>query len=578
MQIRKRCGTLEPVKFEKISKRLKDASKNLEVDHVLIAQKVIEGLYDGISSPELDLLASEIAYSNSTKHFDYDKLATRLIISRLHKDTPSTFSECVNILHNATDSFGNNKSILATDFVKFVNKHAHVLDAAINYNRDFDYDYFGYKTLERSYLLKTFVKNPEGKLVSKIVERPQHMLLRVAVAIHLGSISDVLNTYELLSTKQFTHATPTLFNSGLVKNQLSSCFAAGTKVFTFNKGNVNIEDVEIGDLVLTHKNNIKPVVQLHKNELADRQMYALKAFGSPQVKVTDNHKFYSITSEQLNWGESPQWNSVDKLRVGDYISIGNLNNNYESYSDSYLIKYLPKNNHLVSNEPSFIKNINDQTFVRINEKNKINFEDKYVYTLGVKDDHSYLVEGLMAENCFLLTTKNDSIIGIYDTLKEIALISQSSGGIGVSVSNVRSNGSPIFGSGGISNGIIPMLKVFNETARYVDQCLVQDQKICTNHGLIKISNIEIGDKVKNFNGTYSEVTSKKDFECNDELISIKLNNEILTLTKNHPILVVRCCSSLSEHEIKTKLTHKLLKPEWVCAENILETDVILGLK
>ncbi len=294
MFVIKRDQRKEQVKFEKISKRIATASKGLKnVDPFMVAQKVIQGLYDGVTTKELDQLAFETAYAMSVKHPEYDTLATRLVISSLHKDTPSTFVEAIEKLHSAVDTHGNSKSLIAENVYKFVKKYGHVLDSKIDYNRDYLFDYFGYKTLERSYLLRIHDKNESGVIERKIIERPQHLWMRCAISIHLDDIDQALNTYEMLSLQHATHATPTLFNSGLIKNQLSSCY--------------------------------------------------------------------------------------------------------------------------------------------------------------------------------LIAMKDDSIEGIYDTLKECALISQSSGGIGVHIHNVRSKGSPIYGTGGVSNGIVPMLRNFNETARYVDQ-------------------------------------------------------------------------------------------------------------
>lgn len=286
MQITKRNGDLEPVKFEKISKRLSRQAKDLKnVDLAAIGQKIIAGLYDGVSSIELDALASETAYSYSTKHTEYNTLATRLAISSLHKQTSSSFSETMFALSNIKDENGNNKGLVDEKVLKFIKKNAHLLDSRIDYSRDFLFDYFGFKTLERSYLLK---------IDGKIVERPQHLWMRCAIGIHFADndIDKALNTYDMLSSLSATHATPTLYNSSRKNNQLSSCFLMGVE---------------------------------------------------------------------------------------------------------------------------------------------------------------------------------DSIDGIYDCLKKCALISQSAGGIAVHFSNVRSKGSYIYGSSGISSGIIPMLKVFCETARYVNQ-------------------------------------------------------------------------------------------------------------
>jgi len=273
--------------FDKITARIRKLNYGLNplVDPVRVAMRVIEGLYDGVTTSELDNLAAEIAATMTTTHPDYAKLAARISVSNLHKNTKKSFSETMEDLYNYINPRTEKKAPLLSDEVyKIIKKNADKLDSNIIYNRDFGYDFFGFKTLERSYLLK---------LNGKIVERPQHMLMRVSIGIHLDDIESALETYELMSKRYFTHATPTLFNSGTPKPQMSSCF--------------------------------------------------------------------------------------------------------------------------------------------------------------------------------LLTMKEDSIDGIYDTLKQTAKISQSAGGIGLSIHNVRATGSYIAGTNGTSNGIVPMLRVFNDTARYVDQ-------------------------------------------------------------------------------------------------------------
>ena len=287
MNVIKRDGRKEPVMFDKITSRVRKLCYGLNdlVDPVKVAMRVIEGLYDGVTTSELDNLAAEIAATMTVTHPDYAKLAARISVSNLHKNTKKTFSEVMTDLYEYVNPRTGKKAPLLSDEVyKVIMDHADELDSAIIYNRDFGYDYFGFKTLERSYLLK---------LNGNIAERPQHMLMRVSVGIHLDDLKAVKETYELMSKKFFTHATPTLFNSGTPKPQMSSCF--------------------------------------------------------------------------------------------------------------------------------------------------------------------------------LLTTKEDSIDGIYDTLKQTAKISQSAGGIGLSIHNIRATGSYIAGTNGTSNGIIPMLRVFNDTARYVDQ-------------------------------------------------------------------------------------------------------------
>jgi ribonucleoside-diphosphate reductase alpha chain len=287
MYVVKRNGTKEPVMFDKITDRVKKLCYGLNdlVDSVKVAMRVIEGLYDGVTTSELDNLAAETAASMTVAHPDYAQLAARIAISNLHKNTKKSFSETMSdMFHYVNPRTMKESPLLSEEVHEVIQKNAAFLDSHIIYNRDFNYDYFGFKTLERSYLLK---------INGKIVERPQHMLMRVAVGIHLNDLDAAIATYDLMSKKYFTHATPTLFNAGTPKPQMSSCF--------------------------------------------------------------------------------------------------------------------------------------------------------------------------------LLQMQDDSIDGIYDTLKQTAKISQSAGGIGLSIHNVRATGSYIRGTNGTSNGIVPMLRVFNDTARYVDQ-------------------------------------------------------------------------------------------------------------
>lgn len=386
MFVIKRDGSKEAVKFEKISKRIERQSKDLKnIDVISIAQKVIQGLYDGVTSTELDKLATETAYSMCVKHPEYDKLATRIAISALHKDTPSTFSGAMELLCNVKDTNNNPRSVISNDLIKFVRKNAAVLDSVIDYNRDYLFDYFGFKTLERSYLLKV-----DGK----IVERPQHMWMRVACGIHYDDIDAALNTYEMLSSMKATHATPTLFNSGLVKNQLSSCF--------------------------------------------------------------------------------------------------------------------------------------------------------------------------------LVAMKEDSIPGIYDTLKETALISQSAGGIGLHVHNIRAKGSPIYGTGGVSNGLIPMLKNFESCARYVDQCFASNTPIKTPDGNVKISDVSEGDYVMTTDGERL-VRAKHQFK--KATISITTSKGKIEVTPEHLFLAIRNGKNMPNLRELISLNH--IQPEWIEAGSLTKNDILL---
>jgi ribonucleoside-diphosphate reductase alpha chain len=287
MYVVKRDGRKEAVKFDKITARIIKMCYGLDplVSPEAVAMKVIEGIYDGVTTTVLDNLAAEVAAAKTIDHPDYALLASRIAVSNLHKETKKTFSEVIDDMYHYIDpKTGQNASLIAEDVYQVIKTNSDILDSSIIYDRDFRYDYFGFKTLTRSYLMK---------LNGEIVERPQQMLMRVAVGIHKSNVQEAIKTYNLMSEGWFTHATPTLFNSGTPKPQMSSCF--------------------------------------------------------------------------------------------------------------------------------------------------------------------------------LLTMKEDSIGGIYDTLKSCAQISQSAGGIGLAIHDIRATGSYIKGTNGTSNGIVPMLRVFNDTARYVDQ-------------------------------------------------------------------------------------------------------------
>ncbi|MBL0016056.1 MAG: ribonucleoside-diphosphate reductase subunit alpha [Bacteroidetes bacterium] len=288
MFVTKRNGKREAVKFDKITARIKKLVYGLDanyVDPVEVTKKVIDGVYDNVETTEIDNLAAETAASMTTKHPDYAILAARIAISNLHKETGKSFSETIEKLYNYVDpKTGEAAGLIGEETYNIVMENADLLDSTIIYDRDYNFDYFGFKTLERSYLLK---------MDGEVVERPQHMLMRVSVGIHGRDLEAAIETYHLMSEKWFVHATPTLFNAGTPKPQLSSCF--------------------------------------------------------------------------------------------------------------------------------------------------------------------------------LLTMQDDSIAGIFGTFKQCAEISQSAGGIGLSLHNIRATGSYIKGTNGTSNGIVPMLRVFNDTARYVDQ-------------------------------------------------------------------------------------------------------------
>jgi ribonucleoside-diphosphate reductase alpha chain len=288
MQVIKRSNKREPVSFDKVTARINKLCYGLNskfVDPIEISKKVVQGLYDGVRTTDLDNLAAETSATMAARHPDYAILAARIAVSNLHKNTEKSFSVTMERLYKYIDPKTNmSAGLIGEETIQVIREHADLLDSSIIYDRDYSFDYFGFKTLEKSYLLR---------MDGEVVERPQHMLMRAAVGIHGKDVEAAIETYTLMSEKWFIHATPTLFNAGTPKPQLSSCF--------------------------------------------------------------------------------------------------------------------------------------------------------------------------------LLSMTDDSIPGIFETLSRCAKISQSAGGIGISVHNVRAKGSYIKGTGGTSNGIIPMLKVFNDTARYVDQ-------------------------------------------------------------------------------------------------------------
>jgi ribonucleoside-diphosphate reductase alpha chain len=224
MKVKKRDGSLEEMRYDKITRRIQHFCDDLDIEYVdptLVTLKVTQGIYDGISTVELDTLAAETAASLVTTHPDYAKLAGRLAVSNLHKTTPKKFSQCIKELYNFVEpKTGKESSLIDDDVYKFVLRNKDVIDGAVTQERDFDFDYFGFKTLERSYLLK---------INGRIVERPQYMYMRVAVGICNGDLEMALRIYDDLSQHFYTHATPTLFNAGTRRPQMSSCFLIGNK-------------------------------------------------------------------------------------------------------------------------------------------------------------------------------------------------------------------------------------------------------------------------------------------------------------------------------------------------------------
>ena len=442
MRVLKRNGSFDDVSFDKVLRRLKNLSGSLvSVNVYELTQKVCGRIYDGVKTSELDELAAHLCSSLIIENPEYDVLASRIITSNHHKNTSPSYSEVTQQLFDA--------GLVSAQLYDVVMRNKEKLNNVIDYSRDYTYDYFGFKTLERSYLLK---------VNGRPVERVQHMLMRVAIGIHGTDLKDALNTYDLMSRKYFIHATPTLFNAGTPREQMSSCFVAGTLVYT-DKGAKPIEHVAIGDMVMTHMNRWKPVVQLHTNALGDRKLYDFMVYGTDKViTATGNHEFMSIRNNNGFIKGEPKWSALDDLMLGDYIMRPDI-------SEPCLVK----SNVNESGTNANVIGSHCGSFYRITSKELSERTDPLVYTLGVEDDHSYTVDGIIAKNCFLVAMQDDSLEGIFDTLKDCAHISKYAGGIGMHIHNIRARDSVIRGTNGKSDGIIPMLRVYNNAARYVNQ-------------------------------------------------------------------------------------------------------------
>ena len=344
MKVIKRNGKKEEVSFDKVLNRIRLVSQDLEVNPTLIAQRTLARIYDGVRTSDLDELASQLSVSLMTTNPDYGTLASRIAISNHHRNTSAKFTEVVATLANQTvDKTEEKISLVSDELIELCKKYGDQIDAKIDHNRDYLFDYFGFKTLEK---LQYLLRDTNGKTL----ERPQYLMMRVSLALW-GSVNleQAFETYDYLSQKYFIHATPTNFNAGTPRQQCSSCFVAGTKVFTM-KGVKNIEDVVIGDEVITHTGKVKQVSQLHRNLLNNRIIYDIKIYGTPTISVTGNHKLLSISNEQDKWGYKPQWNSVEYLRSGDWIAIPKKEGGCDNYilDIKDILDTFPTNGHNVS--------------------------------------------------------------------------------------------------------------------------------------------------------------------------------------------------------------------------------------
>ena len=399
MRVTKRNGQLEEIAFDKIQTRIKklgqEASININYQQLVI--KVIDQLYDKISTTKIDELVAEQCASLSTLNPDYGTLSGRIIVSNHQKNTDPIFSNVMRELYNFNDIHGKNSPLVSLELWKFVSKYYAELDNMIDHNRDYLIDYFGFKTLERSYLFKN------GK---NIIERPQHMWMRVAVGIHGDlqnprSLELIKETYDLMSNKFFTHATPTLFNAGTRRSQMSSCY--------------------------------------------------------------------------------------------------------------------------------------------------------------------------------LLAMEDDSIEGIFNTLKDCAIISKYSGGIGLHIHNIRSKGSHIQGTNGMTDGIVPMLRVFNNTARYVNQCFTPDTWVYSKNGPTEIKNITTDDELITIDGTFKKVNQVVVNNINKEILEIKITNSLfpVSVTKEHELYLIKNQSELvSLNDIKKQLISNVIQPSFFPATELTNMDLV----
>ena len=394
MHVTKRDGSLKTVEFDKILHRLKVLGNeaDIKINYTALVIKVIDQIFDGISTTKIDELSAEQCASMGSTHYDYSTLAGRIVVSNHHKNTTASFREVMTTLYNFIDKRGVRSQLISDELYDIVcNDVDGDLDKLCDFSRDYLIDYFGFKTLERAYLMK--VNN-------KTVERPQHMWLRVAIGMHGADMLSVKETYEYMSRKYFTHATPTLFNAGTPHPQLSSCF--------------------------------------------------------------------------------------------------------------------------------------------------------------------------------LQSMESDSIDGIYNTLKECALISKWAGGIGLHIHNVRASGSHIRGTNGKSNGIVPMLKVFNNTAKYVDQCIHPDTIIYTTEGPKQIKHCSVGETaIYNLDGVTEVIKDVLEHPYKGETLIIKTlhSSTPLQITPEHPVYVLR--AQENDNNIIQQLENKLIDYEWTDAKDLTTNDMLV---
>jgi len=397
MQVQKRNGTFESVKFDKITERISNFCDDLTIDPVKVAQQIVTRLRDKISTQELDKLTCDYCASLALNHPDYLQLASRLCMSNHQKNTPSTLLQTTELLYKNTDKLKNECPLISTELYMTVQTHATALEKMIDYKRDFLIDFFGFKTLERAYLLRL-------EKDKKIIECPQHMWMRVAIGIHGDDLEKIKETYNYLSLGYFTHATPTLFHAGTPRPQMSSCYLLGTQ---------------------------------------------------------------------------------------------------------------------------------------------------------------------------------DSVDGIYKTITDCAKISKWAGGIGVHISNIRAKKSYIRGTNGISNGLLPMLKIYNDTARYIDQCITPETIIYTTNGPMEIQHCVSGEtKIFTTDGCET-INNVLEHSYSGEILHINSIHSFkpLSITPEHPVYCLKSqAKGLNYSTIKNRIAKQLVKPEWIEAKDLTTTDMLIFTK
>ena len=555
-------------------------------------------------------------------HYNNLLMSGRLAIENLRNTSPKTILEYAHQM----------KSRLNKPTYEFIVENHEELQAAIdrNIHLDYDHDWFSANTM-----ITMYSANPSyGK---DGIETPQYTWMRIAIQLYHDSpnaLTSVIRAYEEMSVGWYTPASPTIFNAGMRDPQMASCLVAGTKVIT-QRGPISIEEVQIGDQVNTHQGNIRKVTQIHKNLLGDRKLYYLKALVTNPILITEDHRLWACKRD-----ETPKWVPVQDITKDHYIAIGNgqyeginlskdkineltielINDNLSAFDDIYswsqdsliaIIDQVFDENllyrigpncaatfyyatrrfgivtcnfdgtifEILDNKDAYVKSsdfvvVEDKAFIKVSDVTITNKTPEYVYTLGIEDDHSYNAEGLIVENCFLLTIGDDleSILktGIYRG----GMISKSSGGLGFDISRVRHSE---IRETGWSNGIIPMLQLYNYMVRYVDQCFTPETTIYTEAGPKYIQNIMPGDRVVTHDGSLDDVRFTMPHDYNGDIIEVKVHNTFkpVKVAPTHPFLVIRNqAKGVNYSIIENRLNKGYVTPEWVDAAALKDTDLV----